>query len=457
MHESVRLILTEQLEQVFVSITAMLATAWYISSLADAGFNMKTPPELLRVGAMASFRLAPTAQLVNFLLAEVWVGVFLLSRSSSPLLNYRAGKRPLWEEWLLVLLFMCLPPVAHILLHNLRVAIIQRESLSRGGTKAYAQAMLPASAWVLFVQFCLLTTLTTYVFSFPLVSHVAKLADAHGSGRERHIEVCESYINESYIKTHCTPRAPMFNFDLVGELQHSPASFGLARLQCNDDKWPAWAGVYRSLYHSCLALEHSSSVYQVEPLNWCSLWLLCPLIFREIIAAIDDRMSPWNWISRARNWEEVARTSRRGASWSAARIIGSILLAGCASVLAVVSAIVTLVWALLRYTVNHYRNYAIVPLIWTPAGDARRERLASLADALPALNLALALALALARALHPSPFTLTFTLRLLDRRVPTHALPISPSSTVRPRAQRRGEAEGERGEGEDRSGERQLS
>ena len=42
MHESVWLILTEQLEQVFVSITAMLATAWYISSLADAGFNMKT-------------------------------------------------------------------------------------------------------------------------------------------------------------------------------------------------------------------------------------------------------------------------------------------------------------------------------------------------------------------------------------------------------------------------------
>ena len=66
----------------------------------------------------------------------------------------------------------------------------------------------------------------------------------------------------------------MFNFDLVGELNIRPHRSGSHG--CVQRRQVAGVGWRLPFALPLMPRPRAfSSVYQVEPLNWCSLWLLC--------------------------------------------------------------------------------------------------------------------------------------------------------------------------------------
>lgn len=233
------------------------------------------------------------------------------------------------------------PIMIHQIFRHICVGLVQRESLKKGAIK-YLQSMLPVYTSVSILQLCIWMAVAAHCHCFPTLILLPQ-AGTSVARAKLFSGVCTN-VNASFVRAHCVESPSYFTF--VDMDSRAPSGHGF--LRCTDNSYSAEIGAYRSLFYMCRDTKYSMEVVYSFAWDFCSIAMVAAMLFREYVISIDDQMTVWNWVSRAKSWEARTGTARGTAAWSAHRIIAAIALALGGFGGMVLVAVMTTVCALMR-------------------------------------------------------------------------------------------------------------
>ena len=116
--------------------------------------------------------------------------------------------------------------------------------------------------------------------------------------------------------------------------------FGVSSWHCNDPADAPWRkeiGSFNSVLDACKAAFQCQEMSVMSYLNICSSMFFGIFIVQELLTTIDDKMTRWNFISRALHWAKKNNSSR--TRLSGPRILIAIFLCVLCQLLIFFSAV----------------------------------------------------------------------------------------------------------------------
>ena len=350
MTEPVRYVGLWQFFIFYVGCLPIAVMAWFVSSMCDAAFNSTQPQ--------------PRAQTFNLVLAIlvmtghtclVWSDVSPFMRrggfAAMATFNYVVWAVGLAAGFLSLWLF-------HRIFKNLRISLVVRET-PKGGPKRYMLRLIPRYGTAAFFQICILCFITTYTqaFDYTLNDHRRDIVLPGG--------ICTRNINVTYMSAYCRPSQAGFQF--VGHID-SPVHSGLPVMECEDGGLFPDAGSFKSLFDACENAVRNMQMGYILFLAFFSMVPFVVVLFLEFMTMIDDQMTAWNWITRARNWEANEKTSRGAAAWSGPRIIAAVVFVVVGALISLLCVIVLAVGMVLNYKPSEASIYLVMAIAQSAAG-----------------------------------------------------------------------------------------
>jgi len=331
MTEPVRVTSTWQFFAAWVSFIPIMIMTWFVSSMADGAYN-----------GVAQHPRAQTANTAFAILIAIG-HICIVWSDTSPFVRrggHAATSPQIYALWifgfLLSILLVCL---AHWVFKNLRISLVVREA-PKGGAAKYMIRFIPRYGMLTLIQVCLLGFVVSYTQTFEYVPTIPGEINPVWTGSCTHI------INATYMSTYCRPSDRGFQF--VGHIE-SPVHFGLPAMDCDDGGAFPETDIFKSLFDACENGVRTLQMGSSLSLGFCSGVLFVAVVFVEFIATIDDEMTVWNWVTRARNWEANEKTSRGAAAWSGPRIITAVVCAALGALLTLLGTLFVATLMVMNY------------------------------------------------------------------------------------------------------------